>query len=72
MNVFPSNPQHLLSEVKLAKVASAYTSGRPSVIYDSDILIGELSKPLPYLASYTPKANDRVMVVKGVIVGKIV
>jgi hypothetical protein len=60
------------SEIKLAKIAPGYASGRPSVIYDSDIQTGELSKPLPYLASYTPKANDRVIIIKGVIIGKIV
>jgi hypothetical protein len=68
MNTLPE----LQIEVKLAKIAPNYVSGRPSVIYDRDINIGELSKPLPYLASYTPKANDRVMIIKGVIIGKIV
>ncbi|WP_342025718.1 hypothetical protein AADC60_24465 [Cytobacillus pseudoceanisediminis] len=59
-------------QIKLAKVDPNYTSGRPSVIYDIDIISGTLSKPLPYLSSYVPTANDRVMVVKGVIVGKII
>jgi hypothetical protein len=58
--------------IKLAKVDPNYTSGRPSVIYDSDIASGTLSKPLTRLASYTPAANDRVLIVKGIIIGKIV
>lgn len=57
--------------VQLGKVVPAYTSGRPSVIYDVDLLTGTLSKPLPYLDSYTPAAGDRVMIIKGVIIGKI-
>jgi hypothetical protein len=60
------------NEIKFAKINPNYTTGRPSVIYDIDILTGTLSKPLPYLASYTPVINDRVMVVKGVIIGKII
>lgn len=58
--------------LQLAKVDPNYSGGRPSVIYDSDIVTGTLSKPLPYLSSYEPAANDRVMIVKGVIVGKII
>lgn len=58
--------------VQFGKVDPNYTVGRPSVIYDIDIISGTLSKPLPYLSSYVPAANDRVMVIKGVIVGKII
>lgn len=57
--------------VQFGKVDPGYTSGRPSVIYDVDLLSGALSKPLPYLDSYTPAADDRVMIIKGVIIGKI-
>lgn len=58
--------------VQLAKVDPNYTTGRPCVVYDSDIETGTLSKPLPYLSSYAPAANDRIMILKGVIVGKII
>lgn len=58
--------------VQFATVDSNYNIGRPSVVYDADILAGTLSKPLPHLESYTPVASDRVMVIHGVIVGKIV
>ncbi|WP_163102246.1 hypothetical protein [Peribacillus alkalitolerans] len=70
MNGFTNNP--IDKEIHLAKIDPTYTNGRPKVIYDKDILSGELSKTLPYLASYTPSANDRVMVIKGVIIGKII
>lgn len=65
-----SNPEKE-NIIQFAMVDPNYTSGRPSVIYDSDILTGTLSKPLPYLSSYTPEAGDRVMIIKGVMVGKI-
>lgn len=66
-----SNKEHE-KEIELAMIEPDYISGRPKVVYDKDILSGGLSKPLPYLESYTPAANDRVMIVKGVIVGKII
>lgn len=66
------NPPDIQDSIKFGKVDPNYISGRPSVIYDIDILSGTLSKPLPYIGSYTPAANDRVMIVKGVIIGKII
>ncbi|MDF2534418.1 MAG: hypothetical protein K0R18_575 [Bacillales bacterium] len=76
MNVFDFvstfKPKELPNEIKFAKVDPNYSSGRPSVIYDVDISTGVLSKPLPRLAGYSPVANDRVMIVKGVIIGKII
>lgn len=59
------------SVIQFGKVAPNYSTGRPSVIYDVDLLSGTLSKPLPYMDSYTPAAGDRVMIIKGVIIGKI-
>lgn len=75
MNVFEfvsafKNPE-VQNDIKFGKVDPNYTSGRPSVIYDIDIMSGTLSKPLPHLGSYSPAANDRVMIVKGVIIGNI-
>jgi hypothetical protein len=60
------------NHIQFGKVDPGYSSGRPSVIYDIDVQSSTLSKPLPYLSSYTPQANDRVMIVKGVIIGKII
>jgi len=56
---------------QFAKIDPSYISGRPRLIYDMDISTGSLSKPHPYLASYTPVANDRVMVIGGVVIGKL-
>lgn len=57
--------------INFGTVDPYYTNGRPSVIYDMDVATGTLSKPLMYLANYQPTANDRVVIVKGVIIGKI-
>lgn len=57
--------------VQFAKIDPAYTSGRPRVIYDMDVVSSTLSKPLSYVDSYTPAAGDRIMIIKGVIIGKI-
>jgi hypothetical protein len=56
--------------IQFARVDPNYSSGRPRLIFDGEITVS--GKAYPYLASYTPAANDRVMVVKGVVVGKIV
>jgi hypothetical protein len=58
--------------VRFATIDPQYVSGRPQVIYDIDVANGTLSKPLPHLASYTPVANDRVMILQGVILDKII
>lgn len=56
--------------IQFARVDPNYTSGRPRLIFDGETEVS--GKAYPYLASYTPAANDRVMLVKGVIVGKVV
>ncbi|NNU91811.1 hypothetical protein ETC01_00490 [Geobacillus sp. NFOSA3] len=56
--------------IQFARVDPNYTSGRPRLIFDGETEVS--GKAYPYLASYTPQPNDRVMVVKGVVVGKIV
>ncbi|AXM88454.1 hypothetical protein B379_04160 [Anoxybacillus ayderensis G10] len=56
--------------IQFARVDPNYTSGRPRLIFDGETAVS--GKAYPYLSSYTPKANDRVMLVKGVIVGDIV
>lgn len=56
--------------VQFARVDPNYTEGRPRLIFDGENVVS--GKAYPYLASYTPAANDRVMVIKGVVVGKIV
>ncbi|MGG3737527.1 hypothetical protein [Aeribacillus pallidus] len=56
--------------IQFARVDPDYTSGRPRLIFDGETSVS--GKAYPYLSSYTPQPNDRVMLVKGVIVGKIV
>jgi hypothetical protein len=58
----------------LGTISSTHTSGRPKVLFDGDTVVS--AKQYPYLSSYTPSANDRVLLVNvggsHVIVGKIV
>jgi hypothetical protein len=61
-------PQPL--SIRFGTIDSAYTSGRPKVEFDGMDAPG--TKLYPYLSSYTPTANDRVMIVQGVIIGKII
>ena len=56
--------------VRFAKIDPAYASGKPKLVFDGET--AATSKQYPYLASYTPAANDAVIVVHGVVVGKIV
>ncbi|MFT4415329.1 hypothetical protein ACLM5H_15820 [Fredinandcohnia humi] len=56
--------------VQFAKVDPNYTSGRPSLIFDGESIV--TIKKYPYIASYEPAPNDRVMLIKGVIQGNIV
>jgi hypothetical protein len=56
--------------VRYAKVDHYYESGLPRLVFDGE---EEVSiKSYPYLSSYTPYPNDRVMLVKNVIIGKVI
>lgn len=55
--------------IRFATIASDYTSGRPTLIFDGET--AATIKKYPYLASYEPSANERVMVVSGVVIGRI-
>lgn len=59
---------------KLGKIDPAYTSGRPKIVFDGESSAS--TKQYPYMASYAPVANDRVLLamVSGsyVVIGKIV
>jgi hypothetical protein len=59
---------------RLGYIDSDYLSGRPSVVFDGEELPSE--KQYPYISSYTPTANDRVLLLKiadsYVILGKII
>ncbi|AUR81260.1 hypothetical protein HWB81_gp39 [Bacillus phage Wes44] len=55
--------------VKFGKIPANYTTGRPTVILDGMTI--PTIKRYPYIGSYVPKANARVMIVQGVIIGDI-
>jgi len=59
---------------KLGVIPADYASGRPSVKFDGESVASV--RTYPYLSSYTPTANDRVMLAvvgRGlVILGKII
>lgn len=54
-------------------IDSAYTSGNPKVVFLGETTPGD--KTYPYLAGYTPVANDRVLLARVgktyIIIGKI-
>lgn len=68
------NPKSKVNSYKLGNIDPIYTSGRPKIVFDGETVTS--AKHYPYLASYTPVADDRVLllvVAKGfVILGKIV
>jgi len=55
--------------IRFAKIDPIYTSGRPALIFDGET--AATIKQYPYLESYTPMANDKVMLIKNVIIGKV-
>jgi hypothetical protein len=55
--------------LRFGYIDSAYTSGRPKIKFDGQDTAG--AKTYPYLASYTPVANDRIMILQNVVIGKI-
>jgi len=55
--------------IRFAKIDPIYTSGRPALIFDGEAVA--TVKKYPYLSSYTPMANDKVMLIKNVIIGKV-
>lgn len=65
-------PNNEASAFRLGKIDSAYSTGKPRIIFDGE----EVSvKQYTYVANYSPVANDRVLLanVSGtyVILGKI-
>jgi hypothetical protein len=61
----------------MATIDPVYTTGRPNVIFDDDSS-RTATGPYPYVSSYTPSPNDRVLLArvgvsgKFVVVGKVV
>jgi hypothetical protein len=56
--------------VRFGKIDPSHVSGRPKVLFDGNSTVS--TKKFPYVSSYTPAANDRIIVLKNVIIGKIV
>ena len=56
--------------IRFAKIDPIYASGRPALIFDGETVA--TVKKYPYLSSYVPNPNDRVMLIKNVIIGKII
>lgn len=55
--------------IRFAKIDPAYATGKPRLVFDGEAQA--TLKQYPYLASYAPAAGDAVMVVHGVVIGKI-
>ncbi|HWQ29863.1 MAG TPA: hypothetical protein VN549_02645 [Negativicutes bacterium] len=62
------------SDRRLGTIDPFYTSGRPRIVFDGETAASQ--KRYPYLSSYTPVANDRVLLerVKGsyIVMGKVI
>lgn len=56
--------------VQFGKIPSTYTTGRPTVILDGATV--PTVKTYPYIGTYKPVANHRIMIIQGVIMGNIV
>ena len=58
----------------LATVDPSYSSGRPKLLFDGETVVSQ--KTYPYLSSYSPSANHRVLVANiagtHVILGRII
>ena len=59
---------------RLGVVDSIYINGRPQIVFDGETVAS--TKQYPYMASYTPTAGDRVLMLivanSFVILGKII
>jgi hypothetical protein len=63
-------PKTIETVVRFGYVDPSYTTGRPRIIFDIDD--SSTIKEYPYLAGYTPAANDRVIVLNNVVLDKII
>ncbi|MEH7114515.1 hypothetical protein V7124_19440 [Neobacillus niacini] len=53
---------HMDTTFKMAKIDPGYSSGRPKLIFEGESVLSV--KQYPYLSSYTPAANDIVLLAK--------
>lgn len=69
LDLMGSGDDKIKTSIRFGKVDAAHVSGKPKIVFDGMDAAGP--KLYPYLSSYRPFANDRVMIVQGVVVGKI-
>lgn len=59
---------------RLGKIDPAYSTGRPSIVFDGETTA--TTKQYPYLSPYAPTAGDRVLLAKVagsyLILGKVI
>jgi hypothetical protein len=59
---------------RIGTIDPAYTGGRPAVIFDGETKVSQ--KKYPYLSSYSPTANDKVLLCRVaksyIIIGKVI
>jgi len=59
---------------RLGKIDPDYNSGRPKIVFDGETTPS--TKQYPYLSSYSPAANDRVLLAKVagsyIVIGKVI
>ena len=57
----------------IGTIPASYATGRPTIIFDGESVASV--RTYPYLSSYTPTAEDRVLIAvvgrSGVVLGKI-
>lgn len=64
-------------KIRLGYIDANYSSGLPKIAFDSDIdpatgIAQPSGKTYSHLASYTPTAGDRVILINNLIIGKVV
>ena len=69
VQMFGNNEPQQNINLRFAKVAPNYISGRPSLIFDGETT--PTVKTYLFLSSYQPKPDERVMVLNNIILGKI-
>lgn len=68
IEVMSSKPK--INLIKYGQVDPNYSGGRPKIKFDGEDIVS--GKAYPYLSSYVPTANDRVIMLDGVIMGKVI
>lgn len=68
VNMFGNKPNEQI--IKFGSIDSSYITGRPRILFDGESVVS--GKQYLYLSSYSPSPGDRVIIVSGVVIGKIV